>query len=179
MPNKNIVFIAKSLDGYISDKNNNLDWLNDIPNPNQIDMGFNKLIDEIDAIILGKTTFQTILGFNIPWPYLKPVFVLSNTLTEVPSELKQKVTILKGNLTDILKVIHNQGFLKLYIDGGNTIQNFLKEDLIDELIITTIPILLGGGTPLFGKLDNPLKFDLIESNVFLNQIVQSKYKRKI
>ncbi|MDW3647154.1 MAG: dihydrofolate reductase family protein [Bacteroidia bacterium] len=178
MKKKNIVFIAKSLDGYIADKQGELDWLHAIPNPDQHDMGYNDLIAEIDAIVMGRTTFDVVCGFGGEWPYSKPVFVLSNSLKEVPEGLKEKVSILAGSPQEILGKIHELGYHKLYIDGGRTVQNFLSEDLIDELRITTIPILLGGGFPLFGDLPKPLAWEHIESKVFLKQIVQNSYKRK-
>lgn len=178
MENKNTVFIAKSLDGYIADKNGGLDWLNAIPNPDQIDMGYNNLMDRIDALIMGRITFETICGFKIDWAYTRPVFVLSNTLDSIPEKLKGKVEIVKGALLEVLAQIHNLGFYKLYIDGGKTIQSFLKEDLIDEMILTTMPVLLGGGFQLFGELPKVMEFEHVKSEVFLNAIVQDSYKRK-
>lgn len=179
MKKKNIVFIAKSLDGYIAGKNGELDWLESVPNPENIDMGFVSLMDEIDAVVMGKTTFETVCGFGGEWPYSKHVFVLSNSLKMVPEKLNGKVTLLKGSLSEILNTIHEKGFFMLYIDGGRTVQNFLREDLIDELRITTIPILLGGGFSLFGDLSEPMEFEYLRSKVFLNQIVQDHYIRKI
>ncbi|SOE20925.1 Dihydrofolate reductase [Spirosomataceae bacterium TFI 002] len=178
MKTKNIVFIAKSLDGYIAGKNGELDWLHSIPNPDQIDMGFGNLMTEIDAIVMGRTTFETVCGFGGEWPYTKQVFVLSNSLTKVPEQYASKVELLAGKPQEILNTIHNKGFYTLYIDGGSTIQNFLKEDLIDELRLTTIPILLGGGFSLFGDLSEPLRFHHVYSEVFFGQVVQDHYKRK-
>ncbi len=174
----NKVFIATSIDGYIADKNGGLDWLNSIPNPDHIDMGYNEFITDIDAIVMGRKTFETVCNFDIEWPYSKPVFVLSTTLKSIPDDFQNKASIIKGNPDVIVKYLLSRGFEKLYIDGGRTIQGFLKEDLIDEIIITTIPILLGGGSRLFSTSHNMLGFDLIESKVFLNQMVQSHYKRK-
>lgn len=178
MQTKNIVFIAKSLDGYIAGKNGNLDWLHSIPNPEGVDMGYNRLMEEVDAIVMGRTTFDTVLGFGIDWPYTKHVFVLSNTLQEVPANLEGKVSLLKGSPQQILDQIHERGYHNLYIDGGRTVQHFLQADLIDELRISTIPILLGGGFPLFGDLASPMEFEHVESMVYLNQIVQDHYRRK-
>jgi dihydrofolate reductase len=178
MKKTNIVFIAKSLDGFIAGKNGELDWLESIPNPENNDIGYVSLIQEIDAIVMGKTTFEVVCGFGGTWPYTKHVFVLSNSLKDFPEKLKGKITLLKGNPQEILEMIHEKGFFKLYIDGGSTIQNFLKEDLIDELRITTIPILLGGGFPLFGDLPKPMEFVHLKSEVFLGQMVQDRYKRK-
>lgn len=175
---KNIVFIAKSLDGFIAGKDGELDWLNSIPNPEHNDMGFNNLMDEIDAVVMGRKTFEVVSGFEGEWPYSKHVFVLSNSLKNIPNTLSEKVSLLKGTPQQVLSRIHNKGYYKLYIDGGSTIQNFLAEDLIDEMRITTLPILLGGGFSLFGDLDQPLDFDYIKSKVFLGQLVQDWYKRR-
>lgn len=178
MENKNTVFIARSLDGYITDKNGGLDWLQMVPNPDQVDMGYNKFNERIDAIIMGRNTFDVVCGFDIPWPYSKPVFVMSNNLKMLPEKFKGKAEIVHGPLTEILKHINNKGYSKLYIDGGSVVQNFLKEDLIDEMIITTIPVLLGGGIPLFGELPKPLEFEHVDSDLFMDEIVQDSYKRK-
>lgn len=175
---KNTVFIAKSLDGFIAGKQGELDWLELIPNPDHNDMGYTELMEATDAIVMGRTTYETVLGFGIDWPYQKPVFVLSRSLQIVPEKLAGKVSLLAGSPAEILAIIHSKGYFNLYIDGGSTIQGFLAEDLIDELIITTIPILLGGGFSLFGDLPAPLEFEHVESKLFLNQVVQNRYKRK-
>jgi dihydrofolate reductase len=178
MEKKNKVFIATSLDGYIADKNGSIDWLNDIPNPDNLDMGYGDFITQIDAIIMGRTTFETVCSFDIDWPYTKPVFVLSNTLSELSKEYKGKAFPIKGALTEILEQIHEKGYNRLYIDGGVTIQSFLKEDLIDSLTITIMPFLLGGGSPLFGECQKTLAFECIESIRFSNNIVQNTFQRK-
>ena len=178
MKNKNIVFIAKSLDGYIADKNGGLEWLHSIPNPDNIDMGYTDMINRIDAVLLGRITFEVICGFDIDWPYNKPVFVLSTTLKKVPVKLIGKVEFINGSIKEIVKTLNEKGFHKLYIDGGTTINSFLEEDLIDEMILTTIPILLGGGIPLFKDFSKPLEFGHIKSEVFLDAIVQDTFCRK-
>ena len=174
----NIVFIGTSLDGYIADKNGDLDWLQAIPNPEGDDMGYNAHIDRIDALVMGRNTMDMVLSFGIDWPYTKPVYVLSNTLTEVPKEVEGKVFLIKGELTQIIEDLNNKGLNNLYIDGGVTIQNFLKEDLIDELIISTLPVVLGGGASLFGDLVSPLDFTLKNVTTYLDEIVTTHYLRK-
>lgn len=176
---QNYVFIARSLDGYIADKNGGLDWLNTVPNPQNIDLGYQGFIKTMDAIVMGRKTFEVVCGFDIPWPYTIPVFILSRSLQTIPDEHQNKTEIVKGSLPEILDFIHKKGHSKLYIDGGATIQSFLQEDLIDELIISTIPVLLGGGIPLFGKLPGHMEFEHVESKVYLNAITQNRYKRKI
>lgn len=178
MEKTNNVFIATSLDGYIADENGGIAWLDTIPEINTIDTGYEAFTATIDALVMGRTTFETVLGFGIEWPYKKPVFVLSNTLTEVPEALKNHVFLVKGPLDDVLAEIHQKGFYRLYIDGGRVIQSFLKEDRIDNMIITIIPTLLGNGIPLFTDLPKKLDFECIASERFLNQIAQLHYRRK-
>ena len=178
MPTKNIVFIATSLDGYIAGPNGELDWLHSIPNPEQKDTGFEALLQEIDALLMGRVTFETVVGFGGDWPYPKPVFVLSNNLESIPEAFQDKAFLVKGSLQEVLKGLHQQGYQQLYIDGGQTIQHFLAEDLIDELRITQLPILLGKGIPLFGELAQPLDFEHLKTVVYLEQLVQSHYQRK-
>lgn len=174
----NKVYIATSIDGYIADRNGGLDWLQMIPNPNNHDMGFSDFMNSIDALIMGKNTYEMVRSFGIEWPYSKKVFVLSNSLKEIPLELSEKVSIVRGELNEILKELNQQGFNDFYIDGGSVIQSFMKEDLIDELIVSTIPVLLGGGIPLFGKTPQQIEFEFVENKVLLGQISQNHYKRK-
>ena len=104
--------------------------------------------------------------------------MLSRTLKSIPEEYKDKAELVKGKLSEILAEVHRKGNKRIYIDGGETVQSFLIEDLIDEIIITTIPILLGGGTSLFSQLPKELEFELVRSEVYLDEIVQNHYKRK-
>ena len=178
MEKKNEVFIATSLDGYIADKNGGIDWLHSIPNPDNLDMGYGEFTSQIDALVMGRTTFETVCGFDMDWPYQKPVFVLSNSMTNIPEEYKDKAELVKGTLNEILENIHNKGYYKLYIDGGRTIHSFLKEDLIDEMTITIIPYLLGGGIPLFTEIPERLDFECVDSKIYLGKVVQNYFVRK-
>lgn len=117
-----------------------------------------------------------VLGFK-SWPYTKPVFVLSNSLDKIPEQLKGQVDIVNGELKDILNRLKSQKINNLYIDGGKTIQSFLKEDLIDEMIITTVPILLGEGIPLFGDIKINLKFKCEKVEYISHYVVKQYYKR--
>ncbi|WP_156309290.1 dihydrofolate reductase family protein [Sphingobacterium endophyticum] len=178
MKQKNKVFIATSLDGYIADRNGQIEWLLSIPNPENDDMGYKEFISGIDALIMGRNTFEVVCGFD-EWYYEKHVFVLSNSLKAIPEKFRDKATLVKGDLKEVLAKIHEKGFHNLYIDGGKTIQSFLKEDLIDEMTITVIPYLLGGGISLFGDLMETLKFEAVNTKLFLNYIVQNQFVRKI
>jgi dihydrofolate reductase len=177
MNSSNRVFIATSLDGFIADSTGGITFLDTFPEINQIDSGYAAFTADIDALVMGRNTLETVCGFDIPWPYEKPVFVLSRTLTELPEKARGKAELVKGNLPDILDSIHQRGYHKLYIDGGRTIQSFLEADLIDELTVTVVPVLLGSGIPLFGPLTRPLVFECKRSSLFLDKIVQNHFKR--
>lgn len=172
------VFIATSLDGFIADKQGKIDFLNEYPDPENEDMGYDSFMSSIDALLMGRKTFETVLGFGIAWPYKKPVYIWSSTIKEIPTSLPENVTLVKGTAIDICNEMKTKGFHNLYIDGGETIQSFLREDLIETMIITTIPILLGEGIPLFGNLPDFMQFVCTETKLFSNGIVQQKYTRK-
>lgn len=178
MEKKNKVFIATSIDGFIADKDGGIDWLHSIPNPDNIDMGYGEFTARIDALVMGRTTFETVCGFDMDWPYQKPVFVLSNSMTSISEEYRDRAELVKGTTKEILEQIHYKGYRNLYIDGGKTIQSFLKEDLIDEMTITIIPYLLGGGIPLFTELPERLDFECVHSEIYLGKVVQNYFVRK-
>ncbi len=172
----NIVYIATSLDGYIARKDGNLDWLMESPNPDKSDYGFSAFLDRIDGLLMGRSTFETVVGFG-QWPYTKPVFVLSSTMKKLPDGYQDKARIVNGDLRDVIKSLNKDGIKKIYVDGGKTIQSLLELDLIDEMIITRVPILLGSGIPLFGDMKNEIKFRLVDTEILNKDLVRSTYVR--
>ena len=173
----NIVYIGTSLDGYIASEDGSLDWLDTVPNPEGSDLGFGKFIDRVDAVVMGRLTFETVMSFGLGWHYPVPGIILSSTLKELPEEFAEKTRLTSGTPEEVISYAKKAGFENLYIDGGTTIQRFLKADLIDELIITEVPILLGGGDRLFGKLDEHMKYTLAETETLLGQLVKRRYLR--
>lgn len=173
---KATVYIGTSLDGFIAKKDGNLDWLVKFQNK-EVGDSYEEFIITIDAHVIGRGTFETVLAYH-PWPYEKKVFVLSSTIKQIPEALQGKVTVLSMKPRDVLKYLSSEGFSNIYVDGGNVIQGFLKEDCIDELIITRVPVLLGSGIPLFGSLNNDLRFEHKKTQVYSNGLVKSWYTRK-
>jgi len=174
---KNKIFIATTIDGYIADREGKIDYLDIFPELNTIDTGYASFISDIDALVMGRLTYETVCAFDIPWQYTKPVYVLSSRPKSGRLKFDLHVTYLKGHTNEILDQVHKDGYHKLYIDGGSVIQSFLAKDLIDEMIITIIPVLLGGGSPLFGVHNQMLHFRCTETKHFLNAVSQNKFIR--
>lgn len=170
------VYIGTSLDGFIARADGSFDWLMKFADADAVE-SYNEFMAGIDAIVIGRGTFETVLGFPT-WPYDKPVFVVSKTLKEVPEALKEKATVLSVEPSEILKRLSDKGFKAAYIDGGKLIQSFLAADLIDSLIIAKVPVLIGSGIPLFGSLSVDLDFDHVRTSTYPNGLIRSYYRRK-
>ena len=153
---KTYVYIAQSLDGFIAKKGGDITWLEEFPNPDGSDFGFSDFMKKIDALLMGRNTYEKVLTFGF-WPYEKPVYVVSNTIKVVPENLEGKVFIVRGEIIEILESLESKGLKSIYVDGGKLIQSFLSEDLIDTMIITTMPVILGEGLPLFASIRKRIK----------------------
>ena len=172
---KSIVYIGTSLDGFIARNDGDIGWLTQYANDEAIH-AYEEFISRIDAIVIGRGTFEKVLTFP-SWPYNKKVFVLSNSIKQLPGELKEKVTLLSISPAKLLNYLSSFDFSSIYIDGGKVIQDFLKEDLIDELIISKAPIIIGNGIQLFGQLNTDLQFKHIRTQVQSNGLIRSYYER--
>ncbi len=124
---------------------------------------------------MGRRTFESVLTFQ-DWPYGIPVIVLSTTLQSLPKHLQSRVTLKSGSPNDIVQDLANQGYRHLYIDGGNTIQRFLKARLIHEITVTYLPILLGSGISLFGSIGVEMPLQLLQTTTSSNGFVQVRYR---
>lgn len=170
------VFIATSLDGFIATSDGGVEWLDEIPNPEHSDFGYVSFMSGIDALVMGRNTFKKVMTFG-SWPYDKPVFILSSSLSKVPGELAGKAEIVHDTPRSLVAQLAERGFRNLYVDGGKVIQSFLEDDLVDEMAITRVPVLLGDGIPLFGKLTKSLQFNHVRTEIYCDSLVQSTYAR--
>jgi len=168
------VFIATSLDGYIARPDGRIDWL-EMPGFEGEDYGYSDFIAGIDGLIMGRATYETVLGFG-DWPYDKPVWVLSHSLRAIPERLAGKLRLLDASPREALAEAEAAGWANAYVDGGRLIQSFLADGLIDELVISRLPILLGAGRPLFGALTADLRLSHAETRAFASGLVQSRYR---
>lgn len=176
------VFIATSLDGFIAREDGSIDWLMQANArvPAGEDCGYAAHMSRIDALVMGRQTVEQVLGFD-SWPYEERhhVYVLSRSLAALPPGTPASVSLHAGPPQALLAQARERGHRSLYVDGGQTIQAFLAEDLIDELTITTIPVLLGRGRPLFGPLGaRPEQWlQHVETRAYPFGFVQSRYRR--
>ncbi len=175
------VYIATTLDGFIARENGELDWLpgsdGEVPVDSESeDFGFNAFMESIDVLIMGRNTYELAISTGM-WPYgNKRVIVLSNTLHNLADGVPTTVELKSELPSDLYNNLKKSGAKHLYIDGGKTIQGFLNSGLIDEIIITRVPVLIGTGIPLFGPLDNDQKLKHIETRAYKNGFVQTKYE---
>ena len=140
------------------------------------DYGYQEFIDTVDTIVLGRNTFELVLTFD-SWPYSgKKVVVLSSRPDAVPPHLVDDVEWLSLQPQRLVERLAAQGVTHLYVDGGKTIQGFMRAGLIDELTITRVPILIGTGVPLFGPLNHDVRLTHIATRQFESGFVQSKYR---
>lgn len=169
------VFIATSLDGFIARPDGALDWLP--PPPEEGDaFGYHAFMNQIDTLVMGRHTYETVRGFG-DWPYgTKRVVVLTSGDVEIPSSLTDRVEAWSGAAQEIADRLAVQGSRHVYLDGGRTIQAFLRAGLVDEMILTRVPVLIGDGLPLFGTLDGDVRLEHIETTAHANGLVQSRYR---
>ena len=166
------VFIGTSVDGFIARPNGALDFL---PEGGGEPHGYTEFIASVDAIVIGRKTFETVLAFEA-WPYGdKRVVVLSNRPVDFSTVRGGVVEQMAGPPADIVSQLAATGAHHLYVDGGVTIQGFLRAGVIHRLVITRVPVLIGRGIPLFGTLPHDVRLKHISTRHFPSGLVQSEY----
>lgn len=176
MPITGHVFIATSLDGFIARPDGTLDWLISRDAPDE-DHGYTSFIAGMDCILMGRGTYEAVLGFP-DWPYTLPVLVLSKTLAgqTAPDALRAKVTFADLTPQQAMQRLATQGHRRAYIDGGQIVQTFLRAGLIADMTITTAPVLIGQGRPLFGTLPQDIALIHQATTAFPSGLVQSRWR---
>ena len=165
------VFVGTSLDGFIARPNGALDFL---PPGGGEPHGYDEFMATVDALVIGRKTFETVLAFDA-WSYgEKPVFVLSSH-TLAPAPLGAVVEHMSGEPSEIVAQLAARGIQHIYVDGGITIQRFLQAGLIQKLTITRVPVLIGAGIPLFGALPRDITLRHVATRQYPSGLVQSEY----
>ncbi|PYR85495.1 MAG: deaminase, partial [Acidobacteria bacterium] len=158
--------------GFIARRNGELDFL---PAGGGEPHGYDEFMRSVDALVIGRKTFETVLSFD-KWPYgEKPVFVLS-TRSLAPAPAGAVVEHLSGEPVEIVSRLEARGIRHAYVDGGITIQRFLRAGLIQHLIITRVPVLIGDGIPLFGSLPHDVHLRHIATRHYPSGLVQTEYE---
>ena len=167
------VFIGTSLDGFIARRNGAFDFL---PPGGGEPHGYDEFIASVDAIVIGRKTFETVLTLE-PWPYgKKRVVVLSSRPVDLSAVRGGVVEQMAGTPAQIVSQLAASGAHHLYVDGGITIQGFLRAGLIQRLIITRVPVLIGEGIPLFGTLPRDIALRHVATRQYPSGLVSSEYR---
>lgn len=169
------VFIATSLDGFIAREDGGIDWL-PMGADGPEDYGYTRFMKSVDAIVMGRNTFELVLGFPGPWPYgTTPMFVLTTRPLDRAPNVPDTVEVMRGEPREIVDRLSARGIGSLYVDGGDTIRRFLAAGLISRMIITRIPVLLGQGRPLFGPIPHDIRLEHVRTASWPSGLVQSEY----
>jgi dihydrofolate reductase len=169
------VFVGTSLDGFIARENGDIDWLT-AAGDELGETGYDEFFAGVDAMVVGRATFDTVSTFP-EWPYAgKRVLVLSRTLLRSTAEVSHPDTSVHATLGDVLSVLRAEGRRRVYVDGGRTIQSFLRAGLVREITITRAPVLLGSGIPLFGPLPSDVHLRHLGSRDLGAGFTQSSYE---
>jgi len=168
------VFVGASVDGFIARLNGDLDWLPQNAEPH----GYDEFIASVDTIVIGRNTFEIVLGFET-WPYgKKPVVVLSSQPVDLSVAVARGGVVehMGGSPTDIAARLTARGVQHVYVDGGITVQRFLQAGLVDRLIVTRVPVLIGEGIPLFGTVPQDIPLRHVATRSYPSGLVQSEYE---
>ncbi len=166
------VFVGTSVDGFLARPNGDLDFL---PTDGGEPHGYNEFIATIDAIVIGGNTFETVRAFP-QWPYAdKRVVVLSSRRRDLPVVPEGIVEQMAGPPVEIVAKLAATGAHHLYVDGGITIQGFLRAGLVQRLIITRVPVLIGEGIPLFGTLLHDVRLRHVATQHYASGLVKTEY----
>jgi dihydrofolate reductase len=169
---KTSVFVGASVDGFIARCNGAFDFLSG--GGGERDNGYDEFFATVDALVIGRNTYDVVLRFPT-WPYgTKPVFVLS-TRALGPAPSGSVVERKSGTPAEIFSLLEARGFQHVYVDGGLTIQAFLRAGLINRLVITRVPVLIGSGIPLFGPVDADIRLEHVGTRQLAGGAVQSEY----
>lgn len=168
------VFVATSVDGYLARPDGSLDWLPP-GEPGGEDYGYQEFYATVDAVVMGRKTYEVCESFE-QWPYSgKRVVVWSRRLSTRSPAFDGQLEFSARPPRDLLGSLEEAGVRHVYADGGATIQAFLAEGLVNEITVTCVPILLGQGVALFGRLERDIRLHLLRTRAFPDGLVQSTY----
>jgi dihydrofolate reductase len=170
------VFCGISLDGFLARLDGSFDFLDAAGN---IPHGFEEFFASIDTLVIGRGTYEVVVGCP-EWPYAgKRVVVLSSKPLDLTAARARSANIIEqmsGSPAEIVAKLESTGAQHAYIDGGVTIQNFLRANQIQKLTISRVPVLIGQGIPLFGAVPQDIQLHHIATRTYSTGLVQSEYE---
>jgi dihydrofolate reductase len=166
-----VAYFAMSLDGYIATPDHGLEWL-DCVKQGAEDYGYSKFMDSVDVLLLGRKTYDVVRGFG-EWPYAsKDVFVFTHRSIQ---PIQNEVAV-SGDLYPFLKHLKNQGKNRVYVDGGQLIRTALKEGVLNRIIVSVVPVLLGSGISPFRELNASASLKCVAAEKYSSGLVQLNYE---
>jgi dihydrofolate reductase len=170
------VYIATTVDGFIARDDGDVSWLDEYNRDSDEDYGFGTFFASVDCLVMGRKTFEKVLSFD-EWGYAgKRVVVLSHRGVAIPEDLASSIECLSGAPVEVAERLAARGHEHLYIDGGETIRGFLAAGLVDTLVLTRVPLLLGSGISLFDTLAQEIPLQHVGTQHFPTGLVQSEYR---
>lgn len=165
--------MATSLDGFVAGPNDELDWLASVERPGE-DYGYAAFMSTVDVLVMGRRSYEVVLGFP-EWRYTgKRVVVLSSTLRD--GDMRNGAELSRATPAELVAALREAGMKRAYVDGAAVVRSFLTAGLVDDLTLSTIPVVLGKGIPLFGDALPRRELVLEESRSFPSGLVQSRYR---
>ncbi len=176
---KTKLYIATTLDGFIAREDGSLDWLDELPNPNQIDYGYGEFYATIDTVVMGRKTYEEVLGFGVDWPYAdcKTYIITSKSDYQTKTENSEVISQLTSETIESIKAESKKDIW--VVGGGKVITALLNHGQIDEMMLCLIPTILGKGIRLFPDSPAETKFDLINAETFETGAVILTYRKKV
>lgn len=167
------VFIGTSVDGFIARPNGSFDFL---PADGGEPHGYQEFFASVDALVIGRKTYETVEAFP-EWPYGdKQVFVLSSQPLNFLKLRGARIEQMSGDPAEIARKLESRGIRHIYVDGGITIQQFLRAGLIQRLVITRVPVLIGQGIPLFGAIPKDILLKHVATQTYASGMVKTEYE---
>ncbi|MBK5719535.1 dihydrofolate reductase [Dysgonomonas sp. Marseille-P4677] len=171
------LYIASTIDGYIATSDGDLDWLREFPNSEKSDFGYKNFMSGIDAVLIGGQTYRSLLCMDVVWPYKsKTTYIISRKPIDIKIDC-DIYNITKNAIEEIAKIKNEEGGDIALFGGGILTKMLLQHDMIDEMTISTIPILLGGGISLFPVYFPTSSWYIEKTELFKNGLMQTVYRK--
>jgi dihydrofolate reductase len=170
------LYIATSLDGYIARLDGSIDWLTELPVPEGVDYGYPAFIETIDTVVLGRKTYEDVLGFDVDWPYSDYNCVVITKRQNYEASTP-RTTVINDISTQTVEQIKALGTKDVWVTGGGEIiSEFLNLDEIDSMVVTIVPVILGSGRPLFTNKAQEKQLKHISTETFDSGFVNLIYE---